>query len=95
MLEIGLTPVSIDKPGTMTGQKVTHDIIAGGPFDLACDALLSAGLALGWQSPRAVTVVSEKTSKQKYTCPTCSQNSWAKPGANLICGDCMETMVAA
>jgi hypothetical protein len=32
----------------------------------------------------------KKTSKTKYTCPTCAQNAWAKPGALLICGICYE-----
>lgn len=30
MLEIGLTPISIDQPGKMTGNKVTHEITEGG-----------------------------------------------------------------
>lgn len=30
--------------------------------------------------------------KIKYTCATCGQNAWAKPGAWLICGDCDERM---
>ncbi len=29
-------------------------------------------------------------SKTKYTCPACGQNAWAKPGAQLICGDCYD-----
>jgi hypothetical protein len=31
-------------------------------------------------------------SKTKYTCPACELNAWAKPGVNLVCGDCGETM---
>lgn len=31
-------------------------------------------------------------SKTKYTCPSCDANAWAKPGANLVCGDCEETL---
>jgi hypothetical protein len=31
-------------------------------------------------------------SKTKYTCPGCRTNAWAKPGVNLVCGDCGETM---
>jgi transcription elongation factor Elf1 len=29
-----------------------------------------------------------RASKTKYTCPQCGQNAWAKPQANLLCGDC-------
>ena len=34
------------------------------------------------------------TSKTRYTCPTCELSAWSKPGANLVCGDCDETMQA-
>jgi hypothetical protein len=33
-------------------------------------------------------------SQQRYTCPTCSVNAWAKPQTALICGDCREEMEA-
>ena len=33
-------------------------------------------------------------SKTKYTCPGCELNAWAKPDANLWCGDCEEQMEA-
>jgi hypothetical protein len=33
-------------------------------------------------------------SKTKYTCPGCAANAWAKPGMNLVCGDCSEAMIA-
>lgn len=28
------------------------------------------------------------SNRDKYTCPDCGLNAWAKPGANLYCGDC-------
>ena len=34
-----------------------------------------------------------RKSKTKYTCLECGQNAWAKPGASLICGDCVSQMV--
>jgi len=36
----------------------------------------------------------EAASKTKYTCPDCGQNAWARPEANLMCGDCREAMEA-
>jgi hypothetical protein len=30
----------------------------------------------------------KRTSMTKLTCPECSQNVWAKPGAQVICGVC-------
>jgi hypothetical protein len=56
MLAVDLKPVSLDNPGKMTGQAVTHDIIAGGKFDQACDALLATGFAIEWQAGFAPVV---------------------------------------
>ncbi|OCG40849.1 hypothetical protein [Gilliamella sp. Bif1-4] len=30
--------------------------------------------------------------RDKFTCPDCGLNAWAKPTANLICGDCNKRM---
>lgn len=97
MKRVGLQPKSIDQPGKETGNKVTHEIVEGGPFDVACKELLAAGLTLPY-SERAFTEQQAKRakvktkSKTKYTCPSCEANAWAKPGANLVCGDCDETL---
>jgi ribosomal protein S27AE len=32
----------------------------------------------------------KKSSKNKFTCPDCGQNAWAKPEAHLICGECYD-----
>ncbi len=91
MLEIGLTPYSVDKPGTMTGQKVTHTIDEGGRFDRVCDQLIETGWLLEWQSYQPEPGEKKKpVSKVKYTCPECEANAWAKPGSKLICGECHE-----
>lgn len=34
------------------------------------------------------------STRSKYSCQSCGLNAWAKPSANLICGDCQETMEA-
>lgn len=34
----------------------------------------------------------DRSNRLKYSCPKCNLNAWAKPGANLICGDCEEPM---
>lgn len=34
------------------------------------------------------------STRSKYNCASCGLNAWAKPSANLICGDCQETMEA-
>ena len=92
MKEIGLFPSSTAAPGGKeTGQKVSHYIVAGGPFAQAFARLQASGFELRWQS-RADDQERQKkaASKTKYTCPQCNQNAWAKPGAALICGVCYE-----
>lgn len=34
------------------------------------------------------------STRSKYNCLSCGLNAWAKPSANLICGDCNEAMEA-
>jgi predicted SprT family Zn-dependent metalloprotease len=102
MLWLGLRPISLDNPGKMTGQSVTHAIVPGGRFDESSDQLLATGFRLRWQSAVAlapdrndavtVKVIEQKRNKTKYTCPECEQNAWAKPAARLICGFCGEPM---
>ncbi|NLE01748.1 MAG: SprT family zinc-dependent metalloprotease [Fibrobacter sp.] len=35
----------------------------------------------------------DKSNRLKYTCPDCQANAWAKPGINIICGDCNKQMI--
>lgn len=91
MEEIGLMPTRTGQPGgKRTGQKVTHYIIEGGRFDTLVTHLLSIqGGIIEWKSFSAEGTSKPRTkSKIKYTCPECGQNAWAKPGANLVCGNC-------
>jgi hypothetical protein len=91
MLEIGLHPSDTGAPGgAMVGQKMSHYIVEGGPFDLACAELLSMGFSLSWTDAGAYDAkkIRPKQDRAKYTCPACEANAWAKPGTNLICGDC-------
>lgn len=87
---VGLWPSSTGEPGGKeTGQKVSHYIMDGMPFDVACAELLAGGFSIDWQSggderERAA----KRASKTKYTCPDCGANAWAKPGVNIVCGDC-------
>jgi len=88
MREVGLQPTSTGEPGGMeTGQAVTHFIIPEGRYSKAYARLAETGFALHWQSTPAVGSA-KKSSKNKFTCPECGQNAWAKPGARLICGEC-------
>lgn len=50
MIKIGLKPISLERPGLITGHRVTHEIIKGGLFDVLTDNLLATGFRLNWQS---------------------------------------------
>jgi predicted SprT family Zn-dependent metalloprotease len=92
MEAIGLVASDTGKPGgRRVGQRMTHYVVTDGPFDVACNELLAAGVRLEWQSrdPRHPRTRSSKT---KYTCPGCGLNAWAKPDAALVCGDCRRPM---
>jgi hypothetical protein len=100
MLQIGLLPISIDQPGKMTGQKLTHEVIPFGPFEVAFDAWMRdrAGCVFEWASagdPSQSAAPGDPEpkdpkakNKTAYTCPGCESKAWGKPGLNLICGDC-------
>ena len=96
MLMIDLKPVSIDQPGKMVGNKVTHEIVAGGWFDRVCSKLIEQGVTLdyveAWSDEGKAKAA--KKLKVKYSCPECGSNCWAKPDASFICGDCEEAMEA-
>jgi predicted SprT family Zn-dependent metalloprotease len=96
MVEVGLMPSDTgEESGKTTGQHMTHYIVKGGAFDRAADALLATDFRLNWQSAAlGERTRPKRTSKVKYTCPTCGQNAWAKPEASLVCGDCGEDMEA-
>ncbi len=92
MLGVGLVPSVTGRPeGKQTGQSVTHFIQEGGPFESACGVFLAAGRQLEWGSMREKPQPG-KSSKMKYLCSKCGLACWAKPDANLICGDCFAAM---
>jgi predicted SprT family Zn-dependent metalloprotease len=96
MEEIGLTPSATGQQGgKQTGPQMTHYITPGGLFEREIGALLAGGFTLRWQSGgRSSSGKGVNKNKAKYTCPDCGQNAWAKPGARLVCGDCMQPMQA-
>jgi len=99
MRAIGLIPSDTGAPGGReVGQKVSHYIDAGGVFDRACAELIASGFdALYvelWSDEDAAKRKKKSASKTRFTCPTCDLNAWAKPGVNLVCGDCDERMEA-
>ena len=49
MLELGLSPFNVNSPKEMTGVRVSHTIMAGGPFEVACRELLDTGFSVRWK----------------------------------------------
>lgn len=95
MDEIGLTPTSTGLPGgKRTGRKMMHMIVAGGPFDIACDTFLGWNPdAVGIFAKTAAPVAKKKDlSKVKHQCPDCNANVWGKLGIKVICGECDQFM---
>ena len=96
---VGLIPSDTAATGgKRTGQKVSHYIEPGGPFDQACQALLKEGFAVPWV---ALTTSGDEearkkkaASKTKYACPSCDLQVWGKPGIKVICGECEAVLEA-
>ena len=94
MDELGLTPSSTGaEGGARTGQKVSHFIVDGGPFDLACAELMKTGFTISWKSVPAPPKI-KAGKRTKYKCPGCETSVWGKDGLSITCEDCSETMEA-
>jgi len=106
MIEVGLCPSDTGRiGGKQTGQHMTQWIIPDGPF---AKRFAEKQFRVEWRSTEIPSVMGptlpgkgpegKKTgkrhpvSKQKYSCPSCGLNAWAKPGASLMCGDCQKPM---
>jgi len=99
MEDVGLMPSSTGEPGgKRTGQKVSHYIMEGGDYAVACAALVATGYALPyvelWSTDKKASA-RKAASKTKYCCPSCGANAWAKPDTSLLCGGCHEHLVIA
>ena len=96
--------------GKQTGQSVTHYIIQNGLYDVTFERWSKQARPLLWTGEEETYHVSRggrrrtiagtgkqkerPISKQKFSCPKCQLNAWAKPSANLLCGDCFLKMEA-
>ena len=87
MRQVGLHPSSTgDVGGAEVGQKMSHYVEPNGAFRAAF-ATMPPSLTLPFRArpERKPKTKNGKGSKQKYTCPDCSANAWAKPGLRLWC----------
>jgi predicted SprT family Zn-dependent metalloprotease len=94
MRSIGLQPTSTGAVGGReTGQRMTHMIVPGGPFELSFQRLEQTGWKLNLQSALFRGAEGrKKKDKATYTCPACGGNAWAKPNYDLDCHDCGQLM---
>lgn len=94
MEAIGLVPSSTGQPGgKRTGERVSHWIVKGGPFDQAADLLLTGSFRVTWADldvPSSLAVGGDKnrSNRDKFRCPECGAQAWGKKGLNLRCGAC-------
>ena len=75
---------------------MSHNIEEGGAYARAYARLESPRILYKdvHDAGESATRKKKAASKTKYTCPGCEANAWAKPGINLVCGDCSEAMIA-
>ena len=75
--------------GKQTGQRVTHYIEYGGPFERVCRELIARGNEVRYVELSDPAVRKKKAeSKSKYTCDQCRQNAWGKSDLKLRCDHC-------
>jgi hypothetical protein len=95
MKRIGLYPSHTGKPGGKeTGQQMTHYIIAGGPFAIACAELLKRGFTIEyadiWKEREGR---GPNKNKASYKCLGCGLLMWGKPGITDLPTHCSQIMV--
>lgn len=91
---VGLHPSSTGQPGGKeTGRRVSHYILPGGAFDLACQDLIAGGFALRYvELAGDQKKAARAASRIKYICTDCELSAWGKPAINLVCGECQKQM---
>jgi hypothetical protein len=91
MKAVGLYPSNTGMVGGReTGQQMDHYIIDNGPFDRSYERLQAKGWKLNLQSAPIANPTKAPTSKTKFTCARCEQNTWGKPDLGVVCADCLK-----
>lgn len=98
MEAVGLMPSDTGQPGGKgTGQRMSHYVIADGPFAQAFTAM-PPECSLPWTCSETVResgpTSGRPPSKVKYTCTGCGANAWGKPDLRLVCGQCDRPLAA-
>lgn len=90
MESVGLMPSTTGKPGgERVGQRMTHYVVAGGPFAAAFDALPHDDY-FPWlcAKPEGDREKKKAANKARYSCPECDAHVWGKPGLAIRCNEC-------
>jgi SprT-like family len=96
MKSLGLQPSSTGMVGGKeTGQRMRDYIIPEGPFTKSYAELATTGWLLNLQSAHQPGATKGPNSKIKFTCSSCGQNAWGKPGLAITCTPCGIAMRAA
>jgi predicted SprT family Zn-dependent metalloprotease len=95
MEEVGLVPSTTgDAKGRKVGQRMTHYVADGGPFERAFQAM-PAEFLLPWACEEpGITHAKLAKNKVKYSCPGCDVNVWGRPGLSISCDECRKPFVA-
>jgi hypothetical protein len=93
MIEIGLKPVNVHNPKKQTGKACSHEIVAGGRFDVMFQRM-NKTVMIPLRGMVFVEIVKKKRSdKIKYTCPECELNVWGRSGLGLKCLICEQQLI--
>jgi len=96
MQTIGLMPSNTGEPdGRRTGQRMTHYVIQGGPFDLAFAEMPHHIMLPFTSGAEVVRPKRSDPSKVKYTCSQCGIAAWGRVGLRIDCQDCGTQMTTA
>ncbi len=96
---IGLQPSHTGEPGGHeVGDRMSHYVVEGGPFEQALDILLKRGFDIHWQDDQVevthpATAAEQKAEqpssksgkRAKYVCSLCGHKAWSKHDAVLLC----------
>lgn len=108
MQRIGLMPSDTGKPGgKKTGFRVSHYVIEGGPFDIACRELLLTYFEIPWaDNPAHIDALAAcptgqtsedltpKSTRARFICQQCDLKAWSRYSAKLDCGKCHLPLIA-
>lgn len=90
MKQVGLMPSNTGaEGGKETGANCSHYIIEGAKYE-SCYFRLPDSAILNYESiefQKTEKSIKKRQSKTKYSC-TCGFNCWAKPDAQILCGNC-------